>query len=218
LCQHKGRRFTVVPHGSSATYGGMTHSVVELMVVLENLASGGRRGESCDCPGAASRVVVRGFSFGLRLYAFSRVGLAEGWWMYSGGCGGVPSSRASTVLGMTLQCPGWRHNGGDGRIGPEMTEEARLVGLTSRRRPRRVRSRHPYAFRGFHRPLSRGAMWRRYGSGWHSVVELTPAFPHSPRTARVGGIAPGYDSQAMSEGRRGGDSPLTRASAACQSI
>jgi hypothetical protein len=38
------------------------------------------------------------------------------------------------------------------------------------------------------------------------------------RTVRVGGTAPGYDSQAVSEGRRGGDSPLTRAPAACQSI
>jgi hypothetical protein len=38
-------------------------------------------------------------------------------------------------------------------------------------------------FRGFHRPLSRGATWGRYGSGRHSVTELTPAFPHSSRTA-----------------------------------
>jgi hypothetical protein len=37
-----------MPHDSSATYGGMVHNVVELMVVLENLASGRRRGESCD--------------------------------------------------------------------------------------------------------------------------------------------------------------------------
>jgi hypothetical protein len=44
-------------------------------------------------------------------------------------------------------------------------------------------SRWPYPFRGFHRTLSRGATWRRYGSGWHSVVELTPAFPHSSRTS-----------------------------------
>jgi hypothetical protein len=45
-------------HGSSATYGGMAHSAVELMVVLENLASGRRRGEPCACPEATSRVVV----------------------------------------------------------------------------------------------------------------------------------------------------------------
>jgi hypothetical protein len=25
-------------------------------------------------------------------------------------------------------------------------------------------------------------MWRRYGSGQHSFMELTPAFPHSSRT------------------------------------
>jgi hypothetical protein len=47
-----------MPHGSSDTYGGIAHSVVELMVVLENLTSGGRRGEPCACPEAASRVLV----------------------------------------------------------------------------------------------------------------------------------------------------------------
>jgi hypothetical protein len=47
-----------MPHGSSDMYGGMAHSVAELMVVLANLASGGRCGKSCACPGAASRVVV----------------------------------------------------------------------------------------------------------------------------------------------------------------
>jgi hypothetical protein len=36
----------------------MAHGVVELMVVLTNLASVGRRGESCTRLGAASRVAV----------------------------------------------------------------------------------------------------------------------------------------------------------------
>jgi hypothetical protein len=50
---------------------------------------------------------------------------------------------------------------------------------------------------------------------------MTPAFPHSVgggRTVRVGRTALGYDSQAVSEGRRGGDSPLTRAPMMYQSI
>jgi hypothetical protein len=47
-----------VPHNSRATYGGMTYNAVELMVILTNLAPSGRRGESCACPGAASRVAV----------------------------------------------------------------------------------------------------------------------------------------------------------------
>jgi hypothetical protein len=42
----------------NATYGGMAHSVVELMVVLTNLASGGHHDVSCACPGAASRVAA----------------------------------------------------------------------------------------------------------------------------------------------------------------
>jgi hypothetical protein len=37
-------------------------------------------------------------------------------------------------------------------------------------------------------------------------------------TRRVGETTPGYDSQAVSESRRGGDSSLTRAPATCQSI
>jgi hypothetical protein len=45
-------------HGLSATYGGMTHSVVELTVVLLNFASGRHRGESYARPGEASRVVA----------------------------------------------------------------------------------------------------------------------------------------------------------------
>jgi hypothetical protein len=56
----------------SATYGGMAHSVAELMVVLTNLAPVGRRGESCTRSGAALRVVVWGFLFGRRPYADSR--------------------------------------------------------------------------------------------------------------------------------------------------
>jgi hypothetical protein len=36
----------------SATYGGVAHNVVELMVVLANLAPGGHCGESYTRPGA----------------------------------------------------------------------------------------------------------------------------------------------------------------------
>jgi hypothetical protein len=63
-----------MPHGSSATYGSMAHSVVELMVFMENLASGGHHGESCDCPGAASRVVVHEI-----FVRSTSVHLLEGW-------------------------------------------------------------------------------------------------------------------------------------------
>jgi hypothetical protein len=172
-----------MPRGSTATYGGMVHSVVESTAVLTNLASGGCRGESCACSGAASGWWCGSFSFGLRPYACSRVGLTEGRRMYNSGCGGVPLSRASTVSGMTLQCLEWWHSGGDGHTGSEVTEETLLAVLTSRRRPGRVRSRRSYAIRGFHRPLSRAAMWRWRGGGRHSISELTPAFPHSSRTA-----------------------------------
>jgi hypothetical protein len=47
-----------VPHSSKATYGGMAHSAVELMVILTNLAPVGRRGESWFCTEADSRIAV----------------------------------------------------------------------------------------------------------------------------------------------------------------
>jgi hypothetical protein len=69
----------------------------------------------------------------------------------------------------------------------------RSTSLMSRRRPGRARGRRPYLFRGFRHPLSRGATWRPYGSGRHSVTELTPTFPHNSRTvqgmATQGGLA-----------------------------
>jgi hypothetical protein len=61
--------------------------------------------------------------------------LTEGWKSHSGGCGDVPPSLDPTVPGMALQCPGWRHSGGDGRTGAEVTEKTRPAGLTSRHRP-----------------------------------------------------------------------------------
>jgi hypothetical protein len=56
----------------------------------------------------------------------------------------------------------------------------------------------------------------------HGVdADLPAQLPYSARdglTGRVGGTAPGYDSQAVSEGRRGEDSLLTRAPASCHNI
>jgi hypothetical protein len=124
-----------MPYGSSATYGGMALSVVELMVVLEDLASGGRRGKSGACPGAASRVVVR------ELLVWSpSVRRLEGWadrrpdaaqrraWR----CPVVPGFHS---VGMTLQCLGWRHSDEDDHTRPEVTEETCSAGLTSRHPP-----------------------------------------------------------------------------------
>jgi uncharacterized Zn-binding protein involved in type VI secretion len=45
-------------HSSKAMCGGVVYSVVELMVVRANHAPSWRHGESCICPGAASRVAV----------------------------------------------------------------------------------------------------------------------------------------------------------------
>jgi hypothetical protein len=67
-----------------------------------------------------------------------------------------------------------------------------------------------------------GAARRPYKSGWHSVAELTLALPHSTvqwqdgLTGRVGGTAPGRDSQACQ--RRGVDSSLTLAPASVRAL
>jgi hypothetical protein len=128
------------------------------------------------------------FPFDCRPYAGSRVRLTKGQRAHNSGRGGVLSSQVPTAPGMALQCLGWQHSGGDGRTRPKVTEESRFTGLISRCCPARARGRRPYLFRGFRRPLSRGAAWRPCRSGRHSVRELTLALPHSSRT--VPGMAP----------------------------
>jgi hypothetical protein len=198
------------------------------MAVLPNLVPGTRRGGSCACPGAASRVAALGFLLGRRLYASSRVRLTGDRELYSGWRGGVLSARVPTVSGVVLQCLGWRYSDGDGRTGlevAEVMEKTRSASLTSRRCPGLAPGWWPCTFRGCCCPISRGAMWRKYGSGWHSVTErhwssrTTPAqrrgWPHS------GGLVEQHWDvipRRVSEDRRGGDSLLTRAPVVCQSI
>jgi hypothetical protein len=115
-----------MPHGSSATYGSMVHSVVELMVFMENLASGGHHGESCDCPGAASWVVAREI-----FVRSTSVHLLEGW--ADGGsedvqrrvwrCPIIPGFHSAgddaAVPGMVAQWREWPHRvGSDGGDAP----------------------------------------------------------------------------------------------------
>jgi hypothetical protein len=95
------------------------------------------------------------FPFGRCPYADSRVRLTGSHRVHSIERGGVSSSRIPTTSGMVLQWPGWSHNGGDGRTGPEVTRETCSAGLMSRRCPAWAWGRRPYPFRGFRRPLSR---------------------------------------------------------------
>jgi hypothetical protein len=108
---------------------------------------------------------------GRRSYTGSRVWLTGDLRLHSGLCGGIPSARVPIVLEMSPQCPGWRHSDEDGRTGPEVTEEMCSAGLTSRCRPGRAPSQWLYAFRGCHHPPSRGAAWRKGGSGQYSATE-----------------------------------------------
>jgi hypothetical protein len=93
--------------------------------------------------------------------------------------GGVLSPHTPTASGMALQCSGWRCVGGDGRTGPMVTEETRLTGPTSRRRPGRAWNMCPSPFRGFRRPLSRVRCPVRTRVGSTVSRKLTPAISHS---------------------------------------
>jgi hypothetical protein len=142
----------------------------------------------------------------------------EGRGVHSHGRGNILSLRVPAAPGMAAQGPGWLHSGGDGQTGSEVTGETRSASLLSRRRPAWVWGRCPYPFRGFRRPLSRArhAGVRGRVAQCHRVdTGLTAQRRTGPE---VGGTAPGQDSQAVSEGRRGEDSFLTRAPAMCQSI
>jgi hypothetical protein len=154
------------------------YSAMEWVAILANLASG-ETSQRVLCP---SRSGFMGSGVGSSCFSYVSF---EGWadgrlGLHSSRHGDVPSSWAPTTPGMALQCLGWQYNGGDGRTGPELAEETRSTSPTSRRRPVWARSRCPYPFRGFRRPPSRGAACRSYGSGRHSVTELTLALLHSP--------------------------------------
>jgi hypothetical protein len=149
-----------------------------------------------------------------RLEAHADGGLEDAQWPVWR-CLAVPWSHSArdgaVVPGMVAHRRGWPHSA-------EVTEKTCPAGLTSRHRLARARGRHLYLFRGFRRPPSRGATWESYESGRHGVTDFTQALPHSSRTGRVGGTAPGYNFQAVSGCQRGGDSPLTLALASCQGI
>jgi hypothetical protein len=182
-----------MPHSSKATYGGMAHGAVELTAVLTNLAPVRRRGEPCTHPGAASRVAVWEFpvwSSSVRRIESAADGRLEDAQQRAWRCLVVPgshSARDGTAV------PGMAAQRRDGRTRPKVTEETRSTGLMSRCCPARAWGRRSYLFRGFRRPLSRGATRRPYGSGRHSITELTLAFPHSsrivPGMASRGGLA-----------------------------
>jgi hypothetical protein len=66
-----------------------------------------------------------------------------------------PVVDASTALGMVEQWPGWRPDGGDGRIGPMVTEVTATAGLTSRRSSVQSWSNRAPSLRGLCRPFPR---------------------------------------------------------------
>jgi hypothetical protein len=84
------------------------------------------------------RVVVWDLLLCRRSCVSSRVELTEGRRSHNSGRGDVLSSWTPTTPGMVLQCPGWWRGVGDGCTGPMATEETRLTGSTSRRRPVRA--------------------------------------------------------------------------------
>jgi hypothetical protein len=152
----------------------MAHSACDSMSVLANLVPGMCRGGSCSCLGAASRVAALGFLSDLHPYTGSRLWQTGDRKLHNGMRGDVSSAWVPTVLGMARQCLNLQRSDRHDRTGPgvaEVMEKTRSTGLTSRRHPGRALSWWSYTFRGCCRPLSRGATWRRYGNGWHSVTD-----------------------------------------------
>jgi hypothetical protein len=104
----------------------MAHSVVDLMVVLENLTSGRHRGESYDCPGAASRVMAREllvWSPSARLLKGQADRGSEDVQQRERRCPVIPGSQSvgddAAVTGMAAQWRGWPHRAGsDGGDAP----------------------------------------------------------------------------------------------------
>jgi hypothetical protein len=165
-----------------AMYGGMVCSATEWMVVLTNLASGRRRGESCACPGAISRAVVWEplvWPFCMRqLMGWADRGLevTQRWaWRRLVVLGSHSTGDGAAVLGMVAQRRGWPHRAdGDKGDMPHWSD----VSASSR-----ASARQTFV------PFSRvslfsfeGAACRSYGSRRHSVTELTLVSPHSSST------------------------------------
>jgi hypothetical protein len=146
LLETKGRQLTIVSRCFGYSVAVLAHDTCDLMVVLENLGPCTRRGGSCACLGAVSRVVVSVLMPGRCSYTSSRVRLTGDLELYSGRRGGVLSARALTVLGMASQCPGWWHSTRDGHTGPEVAQEMCPASLTSRRHPGRAPSWWPDVF------------------------------------------------------------------------
>jgi hypothetical protein len=112
------------------------YSGVELLAVLTNLASGGRRGESCAYPGAVSRVVAWE-----PLVRSSCVRQLEGWadgglevaqrraWRRLVVLGSHSVGDGAAVLGMVAQRRGWPHradgDGGDALHWSDVTVSSR---------------------------------------------------------------------------------------------
>jgi hypothetical protein len=142
--------------------------------------------------------------------------------LYGRRCGNVPSAWAITVLRMALQHLSWKHSAGHGCTGPEaveVMEKTRFASLTSRHRPGRARvgGRTPFEgdvvlFRGVRRggSMGVGGTWSRNDTG-HLAQHL-----HNVEDGCT--VAGWSNSEAVSEDRRGGGSPLTRAPAMCQSF
>jgi hypothetical protein len=178
-----------------------------------------RHDVSCIRPGAASRVAV------WELLPWSSCvrqleGLGDGrpavaqWWLWRRLIA-LDSHNAEdgvVVPGMVASLRGWPYrDDGDGGDVPHWFD----VTASSREGARQV----PVPFSRVLPSSFEGAVRGPYESGRHSVIELTSALPHSVIQWRgwphreVGETAPGYDSQAVSEGRHGVDSSLTQAPA-----
>jgi hypothetical protein len=131
------------------------------------------------------------FPLGRRPYADSRVQLTGGRKVYNNRRGGVLSPRTPTASRMVVQCSGWRRGGGDGRIGPTVTDESRLPGPASRRRPGRACNRRSLfeCFADLFRGCSAWAILEWVAQCHGADTSLTAQCPTVAGMASPGGLA-----------------------------
>jgi hypothetical protein len=115
-----------------------------------------------------SSVGVLAWSSFVRRFEGSADGRSEAAQRWAWRCPVDPGSHSAgddaAMPGTAAQWRRWPHrargDGGDALRWPDVTAPSEAA-----------RGRWPYPFRGCHRLLSRGATWRKYGSGQNSVTE-----------------------------------------------
>jgi hypothetical protein len=146
-----------MPHSRSHSNVVLACSACDLMDVLTNLDPCRRRGSFRTCLRSASRVTRPVFAPDHHPCVDSRVLLMGELMLYRDRCGDVPSEQGSTPSGMALHC-----------TRAKVTKDA-VCSPCVTAPPGGALSHCPYITRGCPHTPSRGAVWGKDESRWHSA-------------------------------------------------